>query len=320
MKTPRIPRSFFLVPVLAILLIITAIAGCSIHDTGYTRAGPSIAPSYGPNDGRLGIHFIDVGQGDSTLIQYNGTTILIDAGEADAAPALVEYLKQHDVRTIDLLIATHPHSDHIGGMRAVLDSFTVRKVMDSGMPHTTSTYRNFIQAVENKKIPYLVPKIGDTFSLVPGLDFLVLNAPTDSTEDADLNDNSLVLRATYGRINILFAGDIGTSTESNILRSGLPVESQLLKVAHHGSSHGTSREFLEAVRPEAAFILVGADNPYNYPSEKTLGRLEDRGTLIFRTDKNGTIVVRTDGMEYSIETERQGLYPFIAGSPVATVS
>ena len=320
MKTPGTPRSFFLVPVLAVLFIVTAIAGCSIHDTGYSRDAPAIAPSYAPNDGRLVIHFIDVGQGDSTLIQYNGTTILIDAGEADAAPALVKYLKQHDVRAIDFLIATHPHSDHIGGMRAVLDSFTVRKVMDSGMPHTTSTYRNFIQAIENKKIPYVVPKIGDTFSPAPGLDFLVLNAPVDNTEDADLNDNSLVFRATYGRINILFAGDIGTSTEGNILRSGLPVESQLLKVAHHGSSHGTGTGFLDAVRPEAAFILVGADNPYNYPSEKTLGRLEDRGIIVFRTDTDGSIVVRTDGMEYSVETERQGMYPFTVGSPAATVS
>jgi beta-lactamase superfamily II metal-dependent hydrolase len=266
----------------------------------------------------MAVYFLDVGQGDSALIQYNGTTILIDAGEADEGPGIVTYLKHHGVSDIDLLIATHPHSDHIGGMQDVLKNFNVRSVIDSGMPHTTTTYQKFLETVDHKNISYSTVQQGDSISPAPGLTLLVLSAP-DGSKDQDLNDGSIVLMASYGRMNILFEGDAGTTAEESMIHSGLPLESQVLKVAHHGSPHGSGVPFIDRVRPEAAIISVGEGNPYNFPAVDTLLRLEDTGALIFRTDTDGSIIVRTDGMTFSVETAKSGMYPFAVSAPASAL-
>ncbi len=315
---PRIVKARRVISLLAVLLLLTCIvvAGCTVH-TFRSHAGTSIIPpAYGLNDGRMAVHFLDVGQGESSLILYNGTTILIDAGEADEGPGIVRYLKDLGISDIDLLIATHPHSDHIGGMQEVLKNFNVRRVIDSGMPHTTTTYQNFLGTIDRKNIPYSTVRRGDLVSPVPGLTLLVLSAP-DGSEDQDLNDGSIVLRATYGRVNILFEGDAGITAEESMIHSGLPLGSQVLKVAHHGSPHGTGRTFLDRVRPEAAIISAGAGNPYNFPAKDTLIRLQDTGALIFRTDTDGSIVVRTDGITFSVETTKKGMYPFIVDAPTS---
>jgi competence protein ComEC len=315
--TPRILGNrnyYFLLPSL-ILLAGIFFAGCTVHTTSSHAGTTLIPPSYGLNDGRMTVHFLDVGQGDSALIQYNGTNILIDAGEGDEGQAIVTYLKHQGVSNIDLLIATHPHSDHVGGMQDILKNFNVRNVIDSGMPHTTTTYQKFLETINEKNIPYSTVRPGDSFSPATGLTMLVLSAP-DGSKDQDLNEGSIVLRTSYGRVNILFEGDAGTAAEDSMIRSGLPLESQILKVAHHGSPYGTGVAFLERVQPEAAVISVGAGNDYNHPAESTLLRLEDSGTLIFRTDTDGSIVVRTDGMTFSVETSKKGIYPFTVSAPV----
>ena len=308
-------RGISLLPCLLLIACIV-FAGCTFHTSSGHAGTNTIPPAYGLNDGRMEVHFLDVGQGDSSLIQYNGTTILIDAGEADEGPGIVYYLKHHGIRDIDLLIATHPHSDHIGGMQDVLKNFNVRRVIDSGMPHTTTTYQNFLETIDRKNIPYSTVRQGDLVSPVPGLTLLVLSAP-DGSEDQDLNDGSIVLRATYGRVNILFEGDAGTKAEESMIHSGLPLGSQVLKVAHHGSSHGTGQTFLDRVHPEAAIISVGAGNPYNFPAEDTLLRLEDTGALIFRTYTDGSIIVKTDGIAFSVETTKKGMYPFVVSAPAS---
>ena len=306
---------YFFLPALLLLACIV-VNGCTFHGISSHAGTNVIPPSYGLNDGRVAVHFIDVGQGDSELIQYNGTTILIDAGEADEGPGLVTYLKNQGVRNIDLLIATHPHSDHIGGMQDVLKNFEVQRVIDSGMPYTTTTYQKFLETIDRKNIPYSTVQRGDSFSPAPGLTMLVLSAP-DGSKDQDPNDRSIVLRASIGRVNILFEGDAGITTEESMINSGLPLESQVLKVAHHGSPHGTGSAFLERVRPEAVIISVGAGNPYNHPADDTLRRLEDSGALIFQTDTDGSTVVRTDGMKFSVETAKNGMYPFIDSTPAS---
>lgn len=306
---------YFFLPALLLLACIV-VNGCTFHGSSSHAGTNLIPPSYGLNDGRVAVHFIDVGQGDSELIQYNGTTILIDAGEADEGPGLVTYLKHQGVRNIDLLIATHPHSDHIGGMQDVLKNFEVQRVIDSGMPYTTTTYQKFLETIDRKNIPYSTVQQGDSFSPAPGLTMLVLSAP-DGSKDQDPNDRSIVLRASIGRVNILFEGDAGITTEESMINSGLPLESQVLKVAHHGSPRGTGSAFLERVRPEAAIITVGAGNPYNHPAEDTLRRLEDSGALIFQTDTDGSTVVRTDGMKFSVETAKNGMYPFVDSTPAS---
>jgi competence protein ComEC len=297
------------------VVIVVSVVGCTLNYPGIHTGTSVIPPGYGLNDGRMTVHFLEVGQGDSALIQYNGTTILIDAGEADAGPGIVAYLKDRGIQDIDILIATHPHSDHIGGMQDVLKNFNVKRVIDSGMPHTTTTYQKFLDTIDKKNIPYSTMKQGDSFSPATGLTFLVLSAP-DGSKDQDLNDGSIVLRATYGRVNILFEADAGTATEATMMNSGLPLESQVLKVAHHGSPHGTGSAFLGQVRPEVAIISVGAGNSFNHPAENTIIRLENAGALLFRTDTDGSIVVRTDGMTFSVETGKKGMYPFVVSTPV----
>lgn len=300
---------------LTILLLLTCIlcAGCTITTISREARGSPVPPSYGLNDGRLVIHFIDVGQGDSELIQYNGKNILVDAGDAAAGPGLVSYLQRQGVYDIDLLVATHPHSDHIGGMQDIFKNFNVTRVIDAGMPHTTTTYRKFLETIDTKNIPYTTVKRGDLIRPDPDLTLLVLNAPGGGA-DQDLNEGSIVLLVSYGEMNVLLEGDAGNAGENSMLMSGLPLESQVLKVAHHGSPYGSGTEFIARVRPQAAVISCGADNPYNYPGKNTLERLNNSGALVFRTDTDGSIVIRSDGMKFSLETRREGLYPFITAS------
>ena len=298
---------------LAVLLVVLlcAGAGCTLSRFGTHGVVPVIPPYYAQNSGQLKVYFIDVGQGDSELITYGNFTMLVDAGDPDAGPRVVSTLKGLGITDIDILVATHPHADHIGGMQDVLANVTVHEVIDTAMPHTTATYRKFLEMIARQKIPYKTVHTGDVISPVPDLSFLVLNAPpgngTSATDD-DLNDASIVLRATYGRISILFEGDAGTAVEDRMLGSGLPLESQVLKVAHHGSTHGTGSSFLGRVNPEVAIISVGADNPYGHPTPATLNRLENAGAIVFRTDQDGTIVLQSDGMKYSITTARGGMY------------
>ncbi len=298
---------------LAILLVILfcAGAGCTVSRFGFHATSPAIPPFYAENSGNLNVYFIDVGQGDSELVTCDNFTMLIDAGDPDAGPRVVSELKSLGITDIDILVATHPHADHIGGMQDVLKNFRVHEVIDTGMPHTTVMYQKFLETVDRQKIPYKTVRAGDVISPTQGLSFLVLNAPAVtgmSSGDEDLNDASIVLRASYGEISILFEGDAGTTVEDRMLASGLPLESQVLKVAHHGSSHGTGSAFLYRVKPEVAVISVGTGNPYGHPAESTLDRLTGTGAIIFRTDQDGTMVIQSDGMKYSVTTAKGGLY------------
>jgi competence protein ComEC len=290
-----------------LVILFCAGAGCTISRLG---THPAIPPFYAQNSGPLKMYFIDVGQGDSELITCDNFTMLVDAGDPDAGPRVVTALKDLGITDIDILVATHPHADHIGGMQDVLKQFRVHEVIDTAMPHTTTTYQKFLETIDQEKIPYKTVSTGDIISPGQGLSFLVLNAPPagDSQENEDLNDASIVLRASYGQINILFEGDAGVMVEDRMTASGLPLGSQVLKVAHHGSPHGTGNAFLGQVNPEVAIIPVGAGNPYNHPAQATLHRLEDVGAIVFRTDQDGTIVLQSDGMKYSITTARGGTY------------
>jgi competence protein ComEC len=306
-------------PIFILILILGILCtGCSIPRTGLHAGAAMVPPSYALNDGRLTIHFIDVGQGDAELLQLENFTMLIDAGDPDAGPSVVSYLNRQGVRDIDLLVATHPHSDHIGGMQAVLKNFTVKKVLDSGMPHTSVTYEKFLETIERQKIPYATARTGDVLNPAPGLSLIVLNAP-DASNGQDLNEASIVVRVSYGQMNMLFEGDAGSATEARMLSSGLPVQSQILKVAHHGGPHSSSSAFLERVSPEVAIISAGAGNQYNDPADETLERLGATGAIIFRTDRDGSIIIRTDGMKFSVVTEGEGVFPATnVAPPIAT--
>lgn len=184
------------------------------------------------------VHFLDVGQGDSELIQFNNKNILVDGGVQDMGPWVESYLHNHGVSSLELVVATHPHEDHVGGLITILRDFPVQQVLDSGQPDTSQTYESFLTLIDQKNIPYKVGFRGQTIDLDPGLKIEVLSPPAAHFSD-DLNQNSIVLKITYGKVSFLLMGDAGFEAENSIMAAGYDLESTILKVGHHGSSSDT---------------------------------------------------------------------------------
>jgi len=249
----------------------------------------------------LRVHFIDVGQGDSTLVQCpDGSTVLIDGGPMGAYPQLVGYLKEAGVEKIDLLIATHPDGDHIGGLLKVLETFPVVTVLDSGKEHTTLTYQRYMEAV--KGLPdtgFKLGRAGDRYAF-GGVDLLVIHPGPNLP--ANNNDSSIVVRLTYGDVSFLFTGDAEEKAEAEILSRGYPVRSTVLKVGHHGSKSSTSTRFLSAVSPQSAVISCGESNRWGHPTQEVMRSLKQRRIEIYRTDLQGTILMLSDGKEIRVSS------------------
>lgn len=256
-----------------------------------------------PSGQNLTVHFLDVGQGDSILIEYSNKALLIDAGESDQGQVVTSYLQDHGISTLDYVVATHPHSDHIGGMDDVLNNFQVEHFIDSGYPHTTKTYENMLTTIDQKNIPFEVVQAGQTIDFDPGVDIEVLNPA--GTYSNDLNENSVVLKVSYGEASFLLMGDAGLETEEHIMKAGYDVDSDILKVGHHASRSGSGPTFISTVSPEVSVIEVGAGNDYGHPHSEILKRLQEAST-VYRTDLDGTIIVTTDGSTYTVITEKTG--------------
>jgi competence protein ComEC len=298
--SPARSRAASITCVILFLIVIVVAAGCT--DLPGTTTGPSSQPV---RDGKLAAYFFDVGQGDSQLILFGNKTILIDAGETEMGDRVVADLERLGVTRIDLLVATHPHSDHIGGMQNVLDTFPVGLVLDSGVPSSSSIYEKFLMEIDRKEIPYMVAKQGQTIDLDPALRILVLSPPEERL-NGDPNQNSVVLRVSYGTVSILYTGDLGGETEAALTKTGYPADAQVLNVGHHGSTYSTSAAFLSRVHPGVAIISVAEDNPYGHPHDQILDRLSGSGVIVYRTDRDGTILVRSDGTTYTVTTEKGG--------------
>ncbi|NLG79988.1 MAG: MBL fold metallo-hydrolase [Firmicutes bacterium] len=261
------------------------------------------AASPGSGGAHLAVHFIDVGQGDSILVQApSGKTMLVDGGPVDASDRLIAYLKAQKVSRIDVLVATHPHADHIGGLIEVLRTFVVGLVVDSGKVHTTATYERFLTLIDQKNIRFRLGRAGDTIDLGPGLDVRILHPSEPLPEN--MNDCSVVIRLQYGKVGFLLTGDAETEAENAILRSGADVHATVLKVAHHGSRTSSSPWFLKAVKPVVAVIPVGAGNPYGHPHRITLLNLADYMDRVYRADLDGDVVVTTDGTTFQVDAAR----------------
>jgi competence protein ComEC len=313
------------VPVFFVFLVVAAAlaAGCLDHGT-VPDINSFLSQRSHESGGDLRAYFLDVGQGDSTLILFKNTTILIDTGEQDRGDVVVRDLQLLGIDRIDLLVATHPHSDHIGGMETVLAAFPIGRVADAGMPHPSPLYARFLDAVEARHIPYTVVHEGDTVDLNPALRILVLSPPEQQSGD-DINDDSVVLRISYGTFDILLTGDAGFAAENRIIATGYALDAEILKVAHHGSAHATGSRFLKRVHPAVAVIPVGAANPYGHPADATLAALEQAGCTVYRTDRDGDIMVRSDGISYTVQTSRgtgHGLFLPVTtgGAPFSTTT
>lgn len=248
---------------------------------------------------RLEVTFIDVGQADSILLENEGHYMLIDAGNNEDGPKLVNYFKNQNISNFDYVIGTHPHEDHIGGLDDVIENFNIETFYMPDVITTTKTFEEVLDALDNKNIALDIPKTNDTFQLG---DATVKVLYVGTEEESDLNDTSIVLKVTYQNISFLLTGDASTKVEDQIDKSELP--STVLKVGHHGSSTATNEEFLNTVNPSYAIISVGKNNQYQHPHEVVLQALTTHNIKVYRTDEDGTIKMKTDGTNIEIKTEK----------------
>ena len=255
----------------------------------------SSSPALG---GSFTVQYLDVGQGDSELIQCDGHYMLIDGGTSKYSDKIYATLKAQDITALDYIVNTHPHEDHVGGLSGALQFATVKTALSSVKSYDGEGFKDFKKYLKKQGVSITVPSPGDTFTL--GSASVTVLGPIEDSDDP--NDLSIVLRVVYGDTSFLFVGDAQTSEENDILASGRTVKSDVLKVGHHGSETSTGADFLAAVAPKYAVIEVGDSNSYNHPNQGTLDRLKAAGVTLFRTDLQGTITCTSDGKALTFQT------------------
>jgi len=258
------------------------------------------------------VSFIDVGKGDCSLIQLSdGRNILIDGGELYKPGTkrnifkekLSPVLKKWKIDHFDMVISTHPHSDHIGGLVKVIEKYPVETVIDHGYTHASFLYERFWKTLKRKNIPVLKASAGEELALSNDVKILFLSPPIESSFGS-LNENSLVCKFIYKDISFLFMADAGVPAEKWLMENmGEHLKSDVIKIGHHGSKTSSHKEFIEAVKPKISIISVGASS-YRIPRKEVLQVLEESGTKILRTDMHGTITISTNGIELTVQTEK----------------
>ncbi|MEO6724542.1 MAG: ComEC/Rec2 family competence protein [Blastocatellia bacterium] len=296
---------------LKVLFAIAIVAGVMYWVRRHQQPIPTPAPF--ETQGKLQIFALDVGQGDGLLIiSPGGKTVLIDAGNARAGDEVAATLQRRNIRSLDLAVATHPHADHIAGLRRVIGKLTVGELLDSGQNFTSDEYKRLQRAVKSRKVELLIAKKGWTYDLGSGAKLEAFNPHGDNQWITKVreggsaeNANSVVLRLSYGNFAMVFTGDAETETETELLRAKPQLSAQVLKVGHHGSRYATGDQFLNAVHPQAAIISCGAENIYGHPSQPTLDRLKRSNIQVYRTDLGGEIAIVSDGNTFQIFPTRQ---------------
>lgn len=246
----------------------------------------------------VAFHFIDVGQGDAILITTAEGNILIDTSEKSEREALVNYLAEQNITSLKYLILTHTDADHIGSADYVVENYDVDTVMMTDYTATTKTYERLLTAIENKGTNVIIPELRYVFTL--GSLQMTIIAPTEKFDDP--NEMSLVIKAVHGETSLMFTGDAEVESEEGILEnwSAAELKVDILKVGHHGSDSSTTQAFLDALDPDAAVISCGEGNSYGHPHAEVVDRLTAKGVTIYRTDKDGTVVIISDGKEWNL--------------------
>lgn len=243
--------------------------------------------------GTLKVHFINIGQGDCTLIENNGEYMLIDAGENDKGTLIQNYLKKQGVKDLKYFIVTHDDSDHEGGADVVITKFNIENVFMCAFKKDTKTHNDVLNALKAKSMKWSTPKTGDTYT-VGNATFTIL-APNKTYNNP--NDSSIALLLSFGEKKFIFTGDCEENAEADILRNGINIDADVYQVGHHGSNTSSSQRFLDKVTPEYAVISCGEGNSYGHPRAETLNKFRTMGINVFRTDEQGTLVCECDGKE-----------------------
>ncbi len=280
--------------VIALVIIICAVLYFALD----TSEQSGLSPSDGDGGTQLEIMIMDVGQGDCILVVFEtGETMLIDASTKSSAETIINRLDSRGIEKIDIMVATHPHADHIGGMEDIVMRYDIGVIYMPDMQSSSKTYKELIAAIDGKGIPVTEAYAGLDFTLGPSL-CTIVSPQKDANKDA--NNESIVIFLDYGETDFLFTGDVEAWGEAAILSAGYIIDADVLKVAHHGSRSGTTEEFLTAVSPEYAVISCGAGNKYGHPHEETLELLRRYGVKTYRTDISGDIVFFADGRELNL--------------------
>lgn len=248
----------------------------------------------------MAVHFIDVGQGLSVLVQSQGQNLLYDGGDRSHADQVTDYLKKQEVQTIDYLISSHYDEDHLGGLVECLKEFEVVNALGSDYVHTSDLFNEFMNTATANAIIVQYPSVGDTFSFGSG-SFTVLSP--DGIDPNNSNRNSVAIKLTNGNNSFIFTGDAEEGSEQDMISSGMSLDCDVLCLGHHGSASSTTWDFLSASTPSWAVVSCGMGNQYGHPAAETMGRLSDMEIPVFRTDKQGTIIGVSDGSSISWNTE-----------------
>lgn len=281
---------------LLMLLFVLAVAGCGGGKEKAVNGNPETP---------LVIKVLDIGQGDAILIRAAGQNVLIDTGDIGTRDKLVEYIKKEGITTIDKVIITHPHADHLGGMPGILENFKVGQIYDSGQTANTALYRNYLTMVQSKKIPFSIVTAGTEIVIANDIKFKILAPEKPFLEESPLNNNSIVGKLIYRNFSMLFTGDAEKESEERMLKTNkAELKSTILKAGHHGSNTSSTVPFLKAVAPESIIISLGANNEYHHPHPSTLKKYSEAKAQVYRTDKDGTVTINSDGKSYTITKEK----------------
>ena len=299
-----------IISLMLLLTLLCSITACSSTESETSSTQPDTAEQEAAVEEQediveepqydMTVHFLDVGQGLSILAQSDDQTLIYDGGDSDKSSFVVAYLKEQGVTDIDYLISSHYDSDHVNGLIGCLNAFDVENVICSDYVHDSDTYQSFISTAQSKGLELQHPAVGTAFTFGTGSFEILAPAQIDQN---DSNNNSVAIKLTNGDNSFIFTGDAESSSESAMCASGINLDCDVLVPGHHGSATATSWEFLESTVPEYAVISCGADNQYGHPDKDTMDKLQSMDVQVFRTDKQGTITVTSDGTNLTWSTD-----------------